>query len=73
MSSAATAAATEYGPSNPPPATRMWAVIQKLAQARDGYSRAKEADARRSLARVMADLSAQLRQLADAVVEEARG
>ncbi|MCE9561054.1 MAG: hypothetical protein K8U57_03265 [Planctomycetes bacterium] len=58
------------GVANPSPVTRMWVVIQKLSQARDGYSRAKTEDTRAVLAVDISDLVTQLRTLSDALLEE---
>lgn len=53
-----------------PPATRMWAVIQKLSQARDIYARSKERDTRLNSAANISNLVDELRTLADTLVEE---
>ena len=57
---------------NPPPATRMWVVIQKLSQARDGYSRSKTLETRAVLAEDISELVTELRTLADALLQEVR-
>jgi len=53
-----------------PPATRMWAVIQKLSQARDIYARSKERDTRLHSAANIAKLVDELRALADELLDE---
>jgi len=53
-----------------PPATRMWAIIQKLSQARDAYARAKERDTRMTSAANISNLVDELRSLADLLAEE---
>lgn len=63
---------TLAGPAVPPPATRIWAVLQRLLRVRDAYSRAKDPAARLTLAAELSDLVDELRALADAVVAEAR-
>ncbi|MBA4186645.1 MAG: hypothetical protein C0467_01365 [Planctomycetaceae bacterium] len=56
-----------------PPATRMWPVIQKLSRARDAYVRAKDPETRASEASRVSDFVAELRSLADAILEEVHG
>jgi len=53
-----------------PPATRMWAIIQKLSQARDAYARAKECDTRMNSAANISNLVDELRTLADLLMDE---
>jgi len=53
-----------------PPATRMWAIIQKLSQARDAYARAKERDTRLHSATNISNLVEELRSLADMLMDE---
>lgn len=70
MSETATAVEPPLKMADPPPATRIWVVIQKLSSARDGYTRTKDHDTRVTLAGDISDLVEQLRTLADTLVEE---
>ncbi len=66
----ATAAEKPLKMADPPAATRMWAVLQKLSRARDGYTREKDHATRLTLAGDISDLVSQLRSLADTLVAE---
>ncbi|MGL6097076.1 MAG: hypothetical protein ACRC7O_14930 [Fimbriiglobus sp.] len=53
------------------PITLLWIALQKMTRLRDGYSRDRDPAGRLAAARTMAEMTGEIRTLADNVLAEA--